>query len=142
MKPTSLQLTEKRNIQPERWMPLKSRALPPMAACKGSPIESSLRRMSDLPKLATRRKGDAEVEDGGLTGQLKRWATSLPKLTPGSKHRSESPAMESSEDQQKPSPERAGGSVGEEGGGSSGRAILVAPLSILITIYDISSFIF
>jgi len=50
--------------------------------------------------------------------------------------------MESSEDQQKPSPERAGGSVGEEGGGSGGRAILVIPLSILITIYDILSFIF
>ena len=61
---------------------MKSRALPPMAACKGSPIESSLRRMADLPKLATRRKGDAEVKDGGLTGQLKHWATSLSKLTP------------------------------------------------------------
>lgn len=76
--------------------------------------------MADLPKLATRRKGDAEVEDGELTEQLKRWATSLPKLTPGSKHRSESLAMESSEDQQKPSPERAGGSVGEEGEGAVG----------------------
>jgi hypothetical protein len=45
---------------------LKSCALPPMAACKRSPIESSLRRMADLPKLATRRNGEAEVEDGGL----------------------------------------------------------------------------
>jgi hypothetical protein len=102
-----------------------------MAACKRSPIESSLRRMADLPKLATRRNGEAEVEDGGLTGQLKRWATSLPKLTLGSKHRSKSPAMERSEDQQMPSPERAGGSISEEVGRDGRRAISLSPSPII-----------
>jgi hypothetical protein len=42
-------------------------------------------------KLATRRKAGEEWT--GLTKQLKCCETKLPNLTPGSKHKSESPAM-------------------------------------------------
>jgi hypothetical protein len=52
-------------------------------------------------------------------------------LTLGSKHRSKSPAMERSEDQQTPSPERAGGSISEEVGGDGGRAISLSPSPII-----------
>jgi len=88
-----------------------------MEACRRRPTESSFRQMADLPKLATSRKVDADEWDDGLTERLKRPATSLSKLAPGSKHRSESPAMEDSWISSGRHRQRGveGGSAGREG---------------------------
>ena len=56
-------------------------------------MESTLRRTAEHPKLATRREAGVERRGLGLTEHSKRCKTERENSIPGSKHRSESPAM-------------------------------------------------
>lgn len=88
-----LQETEKLNIHPERWKTLKSLAEPPKQDWRMRPTESTLRRMAERPKLATRWKAEGDKATGELIEQPNRCLARDSNLMPGSKERSDKPTM-------------------------------------------------
>ena len=91
--PTFLDETENLNIHPERWITLKSLAVPPRQDLRMVLTESTFKRKAERPKLATRWKVAGESDETGLTVQPKRWNTNFSKETPGPKSRSKSSAI-------------------------------------------------